>query len=454
MPDGGDRRRRGSAGELDAGASEAPHALFYGWIVVAIAFVTMAFAITGRTAYSLLLPEIIGEFGWSAGVSSGAFAIGFAATTVIVAPLGILMDRFGPRLVIPLAAAVVAAGFALAPRIETPFGLYLTLGIMVTTASIGMSYIGHSMFLPNWFVRRRGLAVGIAFAGVGIGGVVMLPVLQMIIDDFGWRTACLVTAAGIAAVVIPLNVLFQRKAPSDLGLEPDGDAPAGTDSDLSQRAPDPVVDHVWAAKTWTIGTALATSRFWWVLVAYFGSLFPWYALLIHQTRFLVGAGFTTGAAAMALGILALTGVVGQIAIGAFSDRFGRELAWTLSMLGFAAAGLLFVWIDREPSFALLAAAVALQGLLGYGIASIYGAISAELFAGRHFAGIFAIASLGGNFGAAAGAWTMGVIHDATGSYQNGFLLVTAISLTSAGAIWMAAPRRVRLVAGRARRRTA
>ena len=428
--------------------------LFYGWIVVAIAFVTMAVAITGRTAYSLLLPEIIGEFGWSTGVTSGAFAVGFIATTFIMAPTGMLMDRYGPRLVIPLAAVLVAVGFVLATALATPLELYLSLGVLVTTCSVGMSYIGHSMFLPNWFVRRRGLAIGIAFAGVGIGGVVMLPVLQLVIDDFGWRAACFAMAAAIAVIVIPLNVLFQRRSPADLGLEPDGDARAGSAAAgvAASRSPDPVVDRVWAERRWTLSSAMRTARFWWVCVAFFGGLFVWYALQVHQTRFLIGAGFSTGEAALALGLVAFCGLIGQIALGGFSDRFGRELAWTLAMAGFALAAACFIVLGRTPSTAALYGAVALQGLLGYGAASIYGAIPAELFAGRRFASIFAMATLGGNFGAAAGAWSLGAIYDRTGSYETGFAVCIVMSMMSIVAVWLAAPRRVRLVAGQARRR--
>jgi MFS family permease len=191
-----------------------------------------------------------------------------------------------------------------------------------------------------------------------------------------------------------------------------------------------------------------------VCVAFFGALFAWYAMQVHQTRFLIEAGFSTGAAALALGLAPFCGIFGQIAIGGFSDRFGREVAWTLAMAGFALAAACFIVLGRYPSEAALYGAVALQGLLGYGAASIYGAIPAELFAGRRFASIFAISTLGGNFGAAAGAWSLGAIHDRTGSYEIGFAVCIGFTLLSTLAVWLAAPRRVRLVAGQARRRAA
>lgn len=428
--------------------------LFYGWIVVAIAFVTMATAITARTSYSLLLPEIIEEFGWSSGLTSGAFAIGFAASTAFLPLVGVLMDRYGPRLVVPMGAILVASGLAAAPLITSPLTLYLALGLLLVTGSMAMSYIGHSMFLPNWFVRNRGLAIGIAFSGVGVGGVVLLPLMQVVIDDYGWRTACLAMAGLIVVAIVPLNVLFQRKRPQDIGLLPDGDPPEAPHVEGApppRRQADPVVDRAWAATEWTPANAVRTARFWLVSAGYFCGLFVWYALQVHQTKFLIEIGFDATVAATALGLVAFFGIFGQIALGAFSDRAGREIGWTFAMLGFAAASALILLLQAYPSQALLYAMVVMQGLFGYGLASMFGAIPAEIFAGRRFAGIFALISLGANFGAAAGAWLVGVLYDVTGGYTVGYGMCVAASLLSIGFIWLAAPRKVRLVAGQAKR---
>lgn len=91
---------------------------------------------------------------------------------------GLLMDCFGPRLVLVLGVVLVSLGMAIAPNIHEPWHLYLSLGVLVVGGSFFVSYVGHSLFLPNWFVRRRGLAIGIAFSGGGIGSIVLLPLLQ------------------------------------------------------------------------------------------------------------------------------------------------------------------------------------------------------------------------------------------------------------------------------------
>src|SRR5204862_4817831 len=108
-----------------------------------------------------------------------------------------------------------------APAIERPWQLYVTLGLLVSAGANMMTYTAHSQFLPNWFTRRRALAVSIAFSGVGVGAIVLLPWLQSIIVTDGWRASCWAMGLLAVCVVGPLNLLV-RKKPEDLGLLPDG----------------------------------------------------------------------------------------------------------------------------------------------------------------------------------------------------------------------------------------
>ena len=426
--------------------------IFYGWIVVAIAFVTMAVAINARTGYSLLFPAISAEYGWSSATIVGAFSIGFVGSSAFIPIIGIVMDRYGPKAAIPMGAILVAAGYFGAIWIASPLGLYVALGLMAVLGSMAMGYIGHSMFLPNWFVRNRGLAVGIAFSGVGFGAIVLLPALQWAIDSFGWRTACAGIAAMIVIVVIPLNVLFQRRRPEDMDLLPDGDADPVKSG--GPKPPDPIVDPDWAGTDWTLNNAMRTTRFWWIAVAYFCSLFVWYGIQIHQTNFLLDIGIKPTEAAAALGLVALFGIAGQIALGSLSDRLGREVAWSIAAAGFGICAVLLFVLEGFPNRILLYCMVVVQGLLGYGLASLYGAIPAEIFSGQQFARIFAALSLIGNVGAGVGVLVLGVIDDRFGGYQPGWIICVIASIVSIGCIWMAAPRKVRLVAGRAKARAA
>jgi len=420
---------------------------FYGWVVVAVAFVTMAIGVSSRTAFSLLFPPILDEFGWERGVTAATISVGFLISTLFTPFLGRLMDRWGPRRVIPLGAGLVCAGLVLGTLGRTPWHLYLTLGVLVVGGSVCLGYTGHSLFLPNWFVRRRGVAMGLAFSGVGIGSIVLLPWLQGLILRSGWRQACLAMALLLAVTLVPLNVIFQRHRPEDLRLGADGDLPV-RDAGPDRAHPDNVVDRAWASVEWTLARAVRTARFWWVFLAFFGSLFAWYAVQVHQTKYLIEIGFTPAVAAYALGFVGLGGIVGQIGLGHLSDRVGREWVWTLASGGFVLCYALLLLMREHPTPALLYLMVASQGMLGYGLASVFGAIPAELFQGKHYGTVFGTLGLGAGAGSGVGPWVAGAIYDRTGSYAPAFWLAMGASVVSVIAIWLAAPRKVRAVAGR------
>src|SRR4051794_18295996 len=305
---------------------------YYGWVVIGVAFATMAIGVTARTAFSLLLPPLIDEFGWDRGFVAGAFSFGLLVSAALSPVAGRVMDRYGPRVVIGAGVCMMAAGLLAAPRIREPWQLYVTLGLLVGGGANLMSFTAQSLFLPNWFVRRRGLAIGIAFSGVGAGAIVLLPWLQTIIGRDGWRAACWAMGLLVILVVGPLTLLVRRR-PEDVGLRPDGE-PQVAGVSRSGRAAN-VVDPAWASTEWTLGAAMRTGRFWWIAFGYFCALFAWYAVQVHQTKYLVEVGFTPSLAVWALAMVSVVAIPGQIGLGALSDRVGREWVWSAACLGFA-----------------------------------------------------------------------------------------------------------------------
>ena len=426
-----------------------PLPFFYGWLLVAIGFVTMAVGVNARTAFSLLFPPILDEFGWDRGVTAGIFSFGFLVSALVTPFVGRLMDRRGPALVVELGVAAMAAGLLLAPLAREAWQLYLTLGALVGGGINCLAYTGQSLYLTNWFVRRRGFALSIAFSGVGIGSVTLLPWLQTLIEDGGWRAACWALGILVLVLLVPPNLLLRRR-PEDLGLNPDG---IGASS-LTGGPHGNIIDPAWAAVDWTLARALRTARFWWIAVGYFCGLFAWYAVQVHQTKYLIDIGFSPATAAWALGIVSLVAVPGQIALGHLSDRIGREWVWVIGNGGFVLCCLALIALRDHPAMAVLYAMVVAQGAIGYGLTSVMGAIPAEIFEGRQFGSIFGCVMLSAILGGAAGPWLTGILHDRFGDYAAAFLLSIGLSLVSAAAIWRAAPRKVRVVAGRVSRAAA
>ena len=389
---------------------------FYGWVVVGVVFVTMGVCVNARTAFSLLFPPILAEFGWERGVTAGAFSFGFVVSAILSPMLGRLMDRRGPRVVNEIGVAAMGAGLLLATFVREPWQLYLSLGVLVGGGSVCLGYTGQGLFLPHWFVRRRGLAMSVAYSGVGVGSIVILPWVQSLIVRSGWRAACWALAILVLLLLAPLNLLVRRR-PEDLGLAPDGDRSAHQSAGAQASN---VVDKAWAAVDWTLARAMRTSRFWWIAAAFFGGLFSWYAVQVHQTKYLIEIGFSPTYAAWALGLVSLVAIPGQIALGHLSDRIGREWVWTVGCLGFAICYLALILMEHAPTLTLVWLMVISQGALGYGLTSVVGAIPAEIFQGRHYGSIFGTLMLSAIAGGAAGPWIAGVVHDVTGSYQLAF----------------------------------
>jgi len=418
-----------------------PLPFFYGWIIVAAGFVTMAIGVNARTAFSLLFPPILDEFAWERGLTAGAFSFGFLVSAVLSPFIGRVMDRRGPRVVIETGVFVMGAGLLLASQVSRPWHLYATLGVLVGGGGNCLGYTGQSLFLPNWFVRRRGLALSLAFSGVGVGSIVLLPALQTLIARAGWRTACSALGLVVLGVLAPLNIVLKR-GPEDLGLQPDGDvAPRGATAAIRSN----VVDATSVAVDWTLRRAMRTNRFWWIFIGYFFGLFAWYAVQVHQTKYLVEIGFSPTSAGWALGLVSLIAVPGQIALGHLSDRVGREWVWTVGNLGFVLCLLALLALRHLRTMPLLYFMVVSQGMLGYGLTSVIGAIPADIFAGRHYGAVFGTLMLAAIGGGAAGPWVTGALFDLTGSYTGAFSIAIAGSVLSTVAIWLAAPRQVQAV---------
>lgn len=407
----------------------------YGWVVVSVAFVTLGLGANARGTFGLLFPSILKEFGWDRGDTAFIFSLGFLVAAVCAPLFGAALDRFGPNRVLPVGTCVVTAGFVLSTFCTEIWQFFITLGLMVVSASTTLSYNSHFIFLPNWFEKRRGLAIGAACTGVGTSAILLFPWMQRTMDQAGWRAACMGLGTLLFCVLVPLNLLLQRLRPQDLGLLPDGrrEAPA--------EAAAPAARATAAPDGWTLKRAACTAPFWLMAGMFYSALFAWYAILVHQTKYLQDLGFSTEFASYALGLVPLFGVTGQLSLGALSDRIGREWIWTIGCLGFALCYVLLMLLRHAPGPALVWLMVLAQGGLGYSIVSVYGAIPADVFRGGQYGLIFGCLSFFGSLGASSGPFLLGRVHDWTGRYDGGFLLAMGFSLLSVAFVWLARGRR-------------
>jgi MFS family permease len=395
--------------------------LFYGWIIVGVSFVTLGISFGIWYSFSVFFVAMLKEFGWSRAATAGVFSLFMIVQSGVAILIGSFLDRFGPRKVLPLGSILIVVGLLATSRATALWQVYLFYGVVTALGICAIGYPSHSIFLPNWFVKRRGLAIGIAMAGIGIGMQVLVPFVQYLIGHYGWRTAYCVLAAVVLLVVIPLNGIFQRKNPEEMGLLPDGEPgenPERTEGSGGSPTSAPQSDD----RGWTLGKTLKTSRYWFLFLTFFFTPMAIQGILIHQVAHVVDKGFSPERGAVIFGLAGILGSVGKILFGSLSDRIGREMAFSIGM-GCTFFGVLSLMI-LEPGGGLLLYAYALLFGLGYGsIAPIFPAHAADLFHGPHFGKIYGSLSIAGGVGGAAGTWLSGKIFDWTASYRMAFIMV-------------------------------
>jgi MFS family permease len=404
---------------------------YYPWVVIAIAFLTVGVAFGARNAFAVFLVAVIEEFHWSRGLASGTLMLGSVMWTLAAPVIGILLDRLGPRIVLSGGAITMAAGFVISGMTHTILEFYLGMGIFMGVGFAALTMTSQATFLSNWFVRKRGMAIGTAASGIGLGILLVVPWTQWLIATYGWRAAFFILAGVLAIVVAPLNYFFQRQRPEEMNLKPDfGDSPARSSG------------HVKAAgfNGPSLKEALRTWRFWAFALGVLAGAIPLHMVLIHQVAAVSDAGFSKELAAVGLGLIGLFTAPSMISMGLLADRIGRQWSYLLGsaslMVGIA---LLMMITEADRSWLFYA----FPPFVAFGFSSrqsLYPTIAADLFHGKSFGAIIGAIALFIGAGAGIGPWLGGAIYDWTGSYYWAFCLAQALALLSVGFIWMAASR--------------
>lgn len=421
------------------------HRIYYGWVIVAVSFITLFLAVGIRYSFGVFFIAILEEYGWSRGETAGAFSLSMVVHALFAPVTGILVDRVGPRKLFPVGAAFLIVGLVAASTIGSIWHLYLYFGVFVAVGVNMLSYAPHMSLIPKWFIRKRGLASGLVLAGIGMGAMVILPSTEYIIDTLDWRAAFKVLASVVLVVIIPLTVLFQRRSPEEVGQLPDGiECASHASHDPDRRAADPHYASSLVIKQWSLQAALSTHSFWYVAFNVFCNGFVVNLLLVHQAVHVVDTGYSPMFAASLVGLVGLIGSFGGIGWGFMSDRMGREPAYTVGGV-FAFLGVLsFLLLEHAPSLWLLYAFVILYGL-GFGsFGPTTASATGDLFTGDALGRILAVQSIGFGIGGALGAYVGGYFYDLTGSYSISFLMLLLGIVLGVVGMWLAAPRRTAL----------
>jgi sugar phosphate permease len=396
--------------------------LFWGWYVVLGAFLILAINYGARYSFGVFVKPIAEQYNWSRSVISGGMSVMVLAYGIGGIFAGRLVDRIAPRWIITAGAVLMSAGLFLTTLIAEPWHFYVTYGVFGGLGAACLGVVVCNSSVGKWFVRKRGLAIGIASIGVGAGTMVTVPVAGYVAKVYGWQ----IGFAGIGVFVLIIGVglsqwLMGKTTPEDYGLRPDG---AGAEE--RGHASDPeYVDAPPSPSRPSILPVLKDTQFWIITVCYTLAVMAAMSAMVHLVAYALDRQIDKVAAASSLGIIGMASIFGRFFFGWLCDRI-RDAKYAAALGFFLMAVGMLLLLDVTAAESLIVYAL----LFGFGYGSITALMPfllADRF-GRHILGasygmmVFFVMAVGG----ASGPMIAGYIYDLNGSYTGAWLLDLAV----------------------------
>lgn len=394
---------------------------FLGWRVLAACVVGLAcgIATTVVSTFGVFTGPIRESFGWSQSEAFAALLV-ITLTSAPLAPvIGGLVDRYGARRVVLSAfvcEVLIFASFAWQnASLWTFYARYVAFAVF----ALATTHVAFARVITLWFDRRRGLALGIALSGVGLGGFLWPLFAQAMIEQYGWRTAYLLLAAAIAAIALPTIALLLRDSPESVGQRADGDPPPDTAATAAAGVA-PLVGL-------TLAEAARTRRYWMVLVTFFLVGLAVQSVMVHLVPLLGARGLSPMLAALAQSMLFLAVTTGRLVTGWLMDRFFAPRV-ALAFLLAAICGIALLAGGASGPVAFVAAM--LVGLAVGAEVDVIAYVTSRYFGPRAFSRIYGTFygtySLSGGIGPLLTAQAV----DRTGDYQFALAMHAALLIVA------------------------
>lgn len=386
--------------------------VFRGWRVVGGAFAVTFLGFGAAYTFSAFVGPLQAEFGATRGSVSLVFSLAGFLYFGLGVLSGPLADRWGARPLAVIGMILTGAGLAVAGAARSLGEVYAAYGLGVGLG-VGCAYVPALGAVQRWFVRRRGLASGLAVSGIGVGTLVMPPLASWLIGSFGWREAYL--ALGIFTAVIGGGLaLLIESEPSRRGLAPDGDP---------QR---PGVSSVGAGAS--VLEAVRSRRFSGLYAACLICSFGLFVPFVHLAPFALDLGVAPASAVLLLGVIGVGSTAGRFLLGGLADRIGRAPALLVMFAGMALA--LLVWVFATDGWSLAVFAFA-YGVFYGGFVALLPALVMDYFGGRNVSAIIGILYTSVAFGTLIGPAAAGFAFDVSHSYTVPILASIVANLLAA-----------------------
>ena len=415
----------------ESGASRRGRGIFYGWWIVIAGGLGMSItAGINFHGFSNFIIPLTNEFGWSRTTISGVFSLARMESGLLGPLEGWLVDRVGPRRLMLVGVPLMGVGYMLMSRVDSLTAFFVVYIFAITLGnSLGMS-TPMAASVANWFNRKRGLAFGIMWSGVGLGGF-FVPAVGWLIAAYDWRIASVIVGVFIIVMGVPIAALMRHR-PEPYGYMPDGVKPEeseGQDAAQIRRQPD-------LSQDFTAREALMTSSFWYLTLSIAARSLVSGGVGLHLVPYFVDLGASDVFAATLAGSVGVMSIPGRFGLSAVSDYINRRYVMAVSLFLMSIA---IVFMARATSVTQVIPFLVLYAAAQGGISVIPQSLIAEYFGRRAYATIQGFRSTIQMVGIIIGPLISGYVFDTTGSYEWAFLGFGAATLVSLGLVLMMRP---------------
>jgi MFS family permease len=413
---------------------------FYGWIVVAAAFLVALVAYGVQYSFGIFLKPVAADFGWSRTLVSGAVSLFEFSRGALAIFSGWATDRYGPGKTVAFGGFFLGLGLLLTSQIGAAWQLYLFYGLMVGFG-LSIAFTPLVATTSRWFVSKRGLAVGIVVAGIGMGTVVMSPLTRYLIATFEWRLSYVIIALLAWLIIIPA-ALFMRRSPEEKGLLALGKAKVITTSEKNVvaegKSPASEVGF-------SLGEAMHSGAFWVLLMIIIFWATCVQMTMIHIYPRATDLDIPEVVAANFLVVIGLFSIFGRLAMGAVSDRLGGRTTLAICLVMLA---LTMFWLLVVADVWMFYLFAAVFGFAYGGCVPQLPIIVGELFKLRSIGSIVGWQMFGVAIGGAIGPLLGGFVFDVTGSYNTAFLVSGVAIILALAFLHMVRPSQRQRAAGK------
>ena len=394
--------------------------VYWGWYIVGAAFLTMGINYGSRYCFGIFVRPIALDLEWSRSVISvGAslMILSYAAGGIVS---GRLLDRMAPRWLITLGACALGAGFLLMSVVRTPLQFNLTYGILCGAGASFFGVVVCNSYVGKWFVRKRGVAIGIASIGIGAATMILPFVAGFAVKGYGWRAGFAVLGILVLLVAIPLAQFFMgRTRPEDYGLATDGEAPAAVSAVGAGQG-----SGLEPASAVSYASFFGDSRFWTLAFCFSIAVMAEMLAFVHQVAYATDQGIERLRADASLSLIGLGSIAGRYFFGWLSDRI-RDAKYS-ACGGFAAMALgIVILMQFRTLYGLYGYALCFG--FGYGsIATVMPYLLADRFGSRVLGTAYGMLTFFVVAAGSLGPLLGGFIYDRTGSYDFAWKLCLAL----------------------------